>query len=114
VFRSQPRTVAARYVARSALIEDGSGRLIRVAGAAFLVLRFEPASSFDLDRGVLVYRGPRRFSPRGVEAVREVVRLGDFEAVLTWVVGLAERRPYTVERSGARVSVAIAGTWPSS
>ncbi len=106
-FRSHPRRVEARYVGRSELVEDGSGRPVRVAGRAYLVVRFEPASGFDLDRGVFVYRGLRRVAPRRTRVVREVVRLGDFEAVLTWAVGMAQRRPYALERTGARVAPAI-------
>jgi hypothetical protein len=104
-FRSPPERVSARYVGASDLVEDGSGARVAVAGSAFLVVRFEPASGFDLSQppGELTYHGPRRFTPEGTRVVREVVRLGDFEAVLTWAIGLSERRSYTIERHGDRV-----------
>lgn len=82
------------------LREDGSGNVIRVDGTAFVVVRMEPASGFDLSvpEGELVYKGPRRLSgaDAGTSVVREVVRTGDFEAVLTWAVGLSDRVDFRV------------------
>jgi hypothetical protein len=37
--------------------------------------------------------------------VREVVKVGDFEAQLDWAIGLARRTPYDVKRDGSRVTV---------
>jgi hypothetical protein len=80
--------------------EDGSGALVTVAGTAFVVVRMEPASGFDLEvpEGELVYTGPRRISgaDSGTSVVREVVRTGDFEAVLSWAVGLSDRVDFRV------------------
>ncbi len=47
------------------LREDGSGNVVNLDGAAFLVVRMEPASGFDLSvpEGAMVYTGPRRISP---------------------------------------------------
>ena len=58
----------------------------------------EPASGFDLTvpEGKLVYTGPRRIAGDGTSVVREVVRTGDFEAVLTWAIGLHGRVPFRV------------------
>jgi len=80
------------------LREDGSGNLVKLDGAAFVVVRMEPASGFDLSvpEGELVYTGPRRIAGDGTSAVRELVRTGDFEAVLTWAVGLDDRVPFRV------------------
>jgi len=81
--------------------EDGSGNRIDVNGTAFVVVRMEPASGFDLNtgEGQLVYRGPRRIegADAGTSIVRELARTGDFEAVLTWVVGLEERVDFRVQ-----------------
>jgi hypothetical protein len=89
-----------RYV-RPPIIEDPSGRRVRVAGIAFLSIRMEPASGFDLtgDAGQ-VYTGPSRITgaTAGGDVVEEVVLTGDFEAVLNWVVGLDERAPFRVLR----------------
>jgi hypothetical protein len=84
------------------LTEDGSGNVVDVDGNAFLLVRMEPASGFDLEtgEGVLVYKGPRRLSgaDAGASVVREVVRTGDFEAILSWAVGLSDRVDYRVTK----------------
>jgi hypothetical protein len=56
----------------------------------------EPASGFDLNtgEGVVVYRGPKRLP--GASVVKEVVRTGDFEAVLTWAIGLEQKVDFRV------------------
>jgi hypothetical protein len=78
------------------LREDGSGNTVRLAGDAFLVVRMEQASGFDLaaPEGRLTYDGPRRLP--GVGGIRELVRTGDFEAVLTWAIGLERRAEFRV------------------
>jgi hypothetical protein len=82
------------------LKEDGSGNPVDIAGNAFVVVRMEPASGFDLNtgEGVLVYKGPRRIegSSAGTSVVKEVVRTGDFEAVLTWAIGVQEKVDFRV------------------
>ena len=42
------------------LKEDGSGNPVEIKGNAFVVVRMEPASGFDLNtgEGVMVYKGP--------------------------------------------------------
>jgi hypothetical protein len=78
------------------LKEDGSGNPVQIDGNAFVVVRMEPASGFDLNtgEGELVYKGPKRLP--GAAVVKEVVRTGDFEAVLTWAVGLEQKVDFRV------------------
>jgi hypothetical protein len=78
------------------LKEDGSGDPVDVVGNAFVVVRMEPASGFDLSsgEGELVYKGPKRLP--GASVVKEVVRTGDFEAVLSWAIGLEGKVPFRV------------------
>jgi hypothetical protein len=87
------------------LKEDGSGNPVDIAGTAFVVVRMEPASGFDLNtgEGVLVYKGPRRIegSSAGTSVVKEVVRTGDFEAVLSWAIGLEEKVDFRVTTAAA-------------
>jgi hypothetical protein len=82
------------------LHEDGSGDEVEIEGDAFVLVRMEPASGFDLEtgEGELVYTGPRRISgsEAGTSVVEEVVRTGDFEAVLSWAVGLSDRVDFRV------------------
>jgi hypothetical protein len=88
--------------ADQALVEDGSGNRIELEGDAYLVVRFEPAATGDLsgEELVITYEGPRRFETDG-RYVREVVKSGDFEAVLTWVIGVSEQRPFRVVESSS-------------
>jgi hypothetical protein len=94
------------------LKEDGSGNPVDVAGNAFVVVRMEPASGFDLNtgEGQLVYKGPKRLPGTGV--VKEAVRTGDFEAVLSWAVGLDGTVPFrvTTASSPARLIVDFRNT----
>jgi len=87
--------------AAQAQTEDGSGRHIAIDGTAFLVVRLEPAATADLSGEELefTYTGPRRLPGDGTRYVREVVKTGDFESVLTWTIGLSEKRPFEVVTS---------------
>jgi hypothetical protein len=82
--------------ARQALVEDGSGRPVKVDGSAFLVVRFEPAATAEAsgDQLTLTYTGSRRLRPSKGRFVNEIVKTGDFEAVVTWVIALDEKRPF--------------------
>jgi hypothetical protein len=76
-----------------------------VKGNAFVVVRMEQASGFDLSKneGELVYKGPRRIegSAAGTSVVEELVRVGDFEAVLSWAVGLSDRVDFRVRTASS-------------
>lgn len=79
------------------ITQDGSGEEVDVAGNAYLGVRFEPASGADLSGAEFqeTYTGPERVP--GEDPITEVVRTGDFEAVLNWVIGLDAERAYRVE-----------------
>ena len=93
------------------LKEDGSGKPVSVDGNAIVVVRMEPASGFDLNtgEGVMVYKGPKRIEGAsvGTSAVQELVRTGDFEAVLSWAIGLSDKVDFrvTTAASPARLIV---------
>lgn len=89
--------------AETALVEDGSGAHVAAAGDAFLVLRLQPAATADVsgDDLTFTYTGPRRLRPDDAHFVREVVKSGDFEAVVSWVIGLPEERPFTVSTASS-------------
>lgn len=78
------------------ITEDGSGNPVAVEGDAFLQVLVQPATGFDLDAGVPTYEGPTRLAGPDGGAITEAVRTGDFEALLTWVLGAGERVPFTV------------------
>jgi hypothetical protein len=80
--------------------EDGSGDEIEVRGDAFLQVTMRPASGFDLSgEGEQTYDGPTRLvgEDAGTSVIQEVVRNGDFEAVLAWVIGISDRIDFRVD-----------------
>lgn len=95
------------------ITEDGSGRQIDVAGRAYIEVRMESASGADITGAQVreVYTGPDRVGPADASTVTEVVRTGDFEGVLTWVIGLKRTAPFRVSTLGdpSRVLVEVAG-----
>jgi hypothetical protein len=92
---------------------DGSGDVVAVAGGAVLLVRMEPALDADLSQESAPpsYTGPTRFSP-DTTAVVELVRIGGFEAVLTWAIGVDGERPFRVTRlqDPARLVIDISTT----
>jgi hypothetical protein len=96
------------------ITEDGSGNKVAIDGSAVLSIRMEPASGFDVTtgEGVLVYKGPKRLGAveTGTKEIKELVRTGDFEAVLTWVAGLPRELPFAVstEENPPRLIVDVA------
>lgn len=78
--------------------QDGSGEPVDLEGDAALQVRFEPASGVDLGGATFkeTYTGPDRV--RGdSKVVTEVVRIGDFEANLTWAIGADGKVPFRVD-----------------
>jgi hypothetical protein len=95
--------------ARQAQTEDASGRHIPVAGSAFIVVRLADAATARSDESGLswTYSGRRRVPAHGARAVREVVKTGDFEGVVTWAIGLDARHPFTASATADAVVVEI-------
>lgn len=92
-FRGARPAVDVRRVAR--VVADGSGLPVRVRGRAFLSVVFQRASRYpgnDPRRGRRVGDALVPLLP----VVREVRNAGDFEAVLSWGVGLARPAPFRV------------------
>lgn len=89
---------------------DGSGEPVEVEGTAFLSIRMEPASSVDLsgEDVVRTYTGPDRVRGETTN-VTEVVRTGDFEANLTWAIGVRATAEFRViaTPSPARIVVEV-------
>jgi hypothetical protein len=91
------------------LVEDGTGDPVSVAGAADLEVVFEGANAHEENGSPTIT--PRRFSP-GLPAVKEIAQLGDFEAVVSYGIGVDQRRPIEVStRSNpSRLVIDIATT----
>lgn len=87
---------------------DGSGEPVEVAGSAHLEVIMQPASGFDTEAGVAVYTKADRVSVKDqTKLITDLVRTGDFEAVLTWVAGARERVPFTVSTLRAPTRLVI-------
>jgi hypothetical protein len=97
------------------LVEDGTGNPVSVAGAADLEVVFDGANAHEENGSPTV--SPRRFSP-GLAAVREIAQLGDFEAVVSYGIGVDQRRPIEVSTlsnpSRLVIDIATTGTGGSA
>jgi hypothetical protein len=73
--------------AKPPFTEDPSDLPIDVEGDAFARIVFQGASGYDFD-GYATYDGSRRLTP-GFGTLTDVVEGGDFEATMTWILGLS-------------------------
>lgn len=92
------------------ITEDGSGRTVTVKGAAFLVVTMGAAGAdLSQEAAPATYTGPASLEADGATRIQQVRRTGDFEGVLTWVIGLDTKRPFhvTTDTNPARVIVDI-------
>jgi hypothetical protein len=94
--------------------EDGpfmetSGDTVEVDGQAFLVVHISPARLPDIDSGDPTYTGDPELDP-GIDPIVQIKFIDDFEASMTWVIGLDTERPFTVRvfQDPLRVIVDIA------
>lgn len=88
------------YAVRTAtrpITEDGSGKPVMVDGAALLEVRLENAATARVEGRTVtvVYQGAKRIESTGTGIVTEAVDIGDFEGVVTWIIGL-EQTPASV------------------
>ncbi|MCU1454448.1 MAG: uncharacterized protein JWN46_2594 [Acidimicrobiales bacterium] len=75
---------------------DGSGQPVVVKGRALLEIILDPASGVDMATGKPTYVGPDRVAIGRAHLLTDLRRTGDFEGVLTWVVGAQRRVPFRV------------------
>jgi hypothetical protein len=93
-FRNGVPAYSVSYVSKP-VTADGSGDDVPLKGSSALEIRFAGASGFDMEAGQPSYTGSTRIAGPG-DPVAELVRSGDFEAVLTWVAGTVAKAPFTV------------------
>ena len=74
--------------------QDASGKPVQIAGSAFLAVRCEPARSYDPETGVTTYKAPAHIDTDGAHHVVGMASTGDFEGVMSWVIGLGSQRPF--------------------
>lgn len=75
------------------IVDCGAGDIKPVEGKARLEARFYPANAHTEAGQPTV---PERELKPALPVVREIERTCDFEAVVTWVIGTAELKPYSV------------------
>jgi hypothetical protein len=101
-----------RYVPQ--VFADGTGDPVSLDGRAFIEAVLQPAAAHD-DDGNPTLPGPL---PRIVNtaALRDIAAAGDFEAVVTWGIGVAARTPMQVRRldGPARIAIDVAHTPPGT
>jgi hypothetical protein len=87
------------------LITEGEGRPVDVDGEAFVVVAFQ-AIGTDLsgETPVKVYTGKERFRS-AYPTLREAVMLGDFEAQVSWGLGLSRKACYRVDAAADHLTV---------
>lgn len=78
----------------------GSGDLVSLAGAARLLVRFEPARAHDEGGNPTV--SERESTPR-LSAVKDIKLVCDFEGQVAWALGVSTARPYRVTETGGRL-----------
>jgi hypothetical protein len=76
---------------------DAEGAPADVEGEAFLLVVF---SAFGVDLSgeepVQIYKGPKELTP-DLSTVVELEQVGDFEATISWGIGLSRRACYVLE-----------------
>lgn len=86
-----PAKYSVKYV--SQVLGDASGRPVSVVGSAKLLVRFSPATGHTA-KGVVTYGATKR--TYALPGIIQVVNSGDFEAVLSFGVGLASAEHFHV------------------
>jgi len=81
--------------------DSGSGAAVAVAGSAFIVVTVKPGYGYDFEAGKATYTGPKSIPVTNSMHVRSIVETGDYEGVLTWVIGLDAQSPFRVVATGA-------------
>jgi hypothetical protein len=84
-----PAKYSARYV--SQVTADPSGLLVNVVGSALLQVTFSPAAGHNAN-GAVTYGPAQRTYP--LPEIIQVVKAGDFESVLSFGVGVAQKAPF--------------------
>lgn len=79
------------------VIEDGSGDSVDLPDAETAVqIVLTPASGWDMEKGEPTYTGPKTVTNDKAAEITGVVNSGDFEAILSWAVGLRSEVPFKV------------------
>ncbi len=90
------------------LTGDPSGEPVEIEGEAFLQVHFGAiATDLSGETPVQVYAGPRDI-PIGFPVLRQAKLIGDFEAVVTWGIGLSSRQCFVAEADADSLTISVA------
>ncbi len=67
-----------------------SGETVTIPGKKFVMVRFEPAATYDFAAGTPTYIGSESITPKVAASVQRVQLIDDSEGVVVWVIGLSE------------------------
>jgi len=93
-FDIEPPGYKVEYVTPPVLA-DPSGKEVEMDGSAFLQITIQGAVANYLTTGDEAYTGPTELKP-GLPNLVETELTGDFEAVLTWVMGVNDEADFRV------------------
>ena len=85
------------------LIADGSGALVGISGRAILQVQFTPAQAHN-DRGKVT--APNNINLK-LPLVKQIVSAGDFEAVVTYGIGIARKADTRILTLGNPLRIVI-------
>jgi hypothetical protein len=108
-----PDAVVADWVDQ--VTQDGSGRRVAVQGTAFLQVSLQGVLGHELSEPMAPTYGPRSRA-FDLPNVTHIVNAGDFEAVVTFGIGLMRRTSVvrtTQKRDPARVIIDVAAAFPT-
>jgi hypothetical protein len=97
--------------------QDGSGKPLAITGEDFLVVRMFPVMTAEIDGEDVkpTYEGPRSIPlPSGASMIQQVTQTGDFEAQVTWAIGLDSEHPFAVTASDDALVVEISNVASAS
>jgi hypothetical protein len=97
--------------------QDGSGKPLAIAGEDFLVVRMFPVMTAEIDGEDVkpTNEGPRNIPvPGEASMIQQLTQTGDFEAQVTWAIGLDSEHPFTVMASDDELVVEISNVAASS
>lgn len=96
VFEFTERVPGYKVAYQSKPLMNTAGKEVSLPGSAALVVRMEQASGFNQDTAKPTYTGPMQVQPSGTRAVTAVAQVEDFEAVLSWAIGVNSQLPFRV------------------
>ena len=81
-------------------VQAATGAPVPIAGNAFVVVKMQPAATYDFESNTATYTGPRHLTVPNASHVRAVAETDDSEGIVTWVIGIDARVHFGVTATG--------------